>query len=145
MRGDMIIEMIGYLGSVLALVSFLMASVVKLRVVNSVGSLIFAIYALIIHSYPTALMNGCLVLINLYYLRRLRNKEHHYDLLHVSGQESFLGYLLEHYRQDIQKCFPGLKADPKEANRAYLICCDGETAGIFLGREKNGQMDVLLD
>lgn len=145
MRGDMIIEMIGYLGSVLALVSFLMASVVKLRVVNSVGSLIFAIYVLIIHSYPTALMNGCLVLINLYYLRRLRNKEHHYDLLHVSGQESFLGYLLEHYRQDIQKCFPGLKADPKEANRAYLICCDGETAGIFLGREKNGQMDVLLD
>ena len=61
-----VIEAIGYLGSALVLISFLMASVVKLRVVNAVGSTIFAVYALIIRSYPTALMNVCLVLINLH-------------------------------------------------------------------------------
>ena len=61
MDSGMIIEMIGYLGSVLVLISFLMSSVVKLRVINAVGSLVFAGYALIIHSYPTALMNFCLV------------------------------------------------------------------------------------
>ena len=44
------IETIGYLGSSLVLVSFLMASVAKLRIVNSVGSVIFTIYAFIIHS-----------------------------------------------------------------------------------------------
>lgn len=145
MRADTLVELIGYLGSVLVLVSFLMASVVKLRVVNSVGSMIFAIYALVIHSYPTALMNGCLVLINIYYLRRLGNKENHYHLLRVSCQESFLSYLLEHYQQDIQKCFPGLEVDLEQVNRAYLVCCDGATAGIFLGRERDGEMEILLD
>ncbi len=133
------------MGSVLVLASFLMSSVVKLRVVNSVGSLIFAIYALVIHSYPTALMNVCLVLINLYYLRRLGNKENHYDLLNVANRESFLIYILEHYRQDIQKCFPGLEVDLAQANWAYLVCCDASPAGIFLGREKDGVLDILLD
>ena len=71
MNTNMIIEAVGYLGSLLVLVSFLMVSVVKLRVVNTVGSFIFMVYALIIRSYPTAIMNFCLVLINLRFLYRL--------------------------------------------------------------------------
>ena len=51
MTKEMIIEAVGYLGSFLVLVSFLMTSVVKLRIVNTIGSLIFMIYALIIKSY----------------------------------------------------------------------------------------------
>lgn len=145
MSGPAILELVGYLGSVLVLVSFLMASVVKLRVVNSVGSLIFAVYALLIHSYPTAFMNVCLVLINLYYLRKLGNKENHYDLLRTDSQDNYLAYLLEYYRPDMEKCFPGLKVDQTRANRAYLICCDGAPAGIFLGREEDGELDILLD
>ena len=47
-----IIEAVGYLGSTLVLVSFLMSSVLRLRLVNTAGSLIFAIYALIIRSCP---------------------------------------------------------------------------------------------
>ena len=70
MNTSTIIEMVGYLGSFLVLVSFLMVSVVKLRIVNTVGSLIFMIYALIIKSYPTAIMNFFLVLINLHFLYR---------------------------------------------------------------------------
>ncbi|MCR4607972.1 MAG: YgjV family protein, partial [Oscillospiraceae bacterium] len=66
MNTKIIIEAVGYCGSLLVLVSFLMTSVVKLRVVNTIGSAIFAIYALIIHSYPTAIMNICLVAINLH-------------------------------------------------------------------------------
>ncbi|NBH81388.1 hypothetical protein D7X88_00395 [bacterium C-53] len=71
MDTQMIVEMIGYFASFLILVSFLMTSVVKLRIVNSAGALIFAVYALIIRSYPTAVMNLCLVGINMYYLYKL--------------------------------------------------------------------------
>ncbi len=60
-----LIEAFGYLGSFLVLVSMLMTSVMKLRIINTIGSTIFTIYALIIHSYPTAFMNFCLILINL--------------------------------------------------------------------------------
>ena len=71
MNVSTIIEMVGYLGSVLVVVSMLMSSVIKWGVVNTVGSGIFAVYALIIHSYPTALMNFCLVTINVYNLIKL--------------------------------------------------------------------------
>ena len=77
------IEMIGYLGSSLVLVSFLMASVAKLRIVNSIGSVIFTIYAFIIHSYPTAIMNICLVLINIYYLVKLSNTSVDYTCIKI--------------------------------------------------------------
>ena len=60
------IELFGYLGSTLVVCSMLMASVVKLRVINMIGSVISGIYALIIGSFPLALMNFCLIIINFY-------------------------------------------------------------------------------
>lgn len=71
MSTAMIIELVGYLGSILVVVSMLMTSVVRLRIINSVGAGIFTVYALIIQSYPTALMNFCLVVINIYNLVRI--------------------------------------------------------------------------
>ena len=100
------VEMIGYLGSILVVVSMLMSSVVKLRVINTIGSGIFAAYALMIHSYPTALMNACLVGINLYNLARLNQKDRAYDLTEAATGDGLLGYLLDHYREDIRSSAP---------------------------------------
>ena len=113
MNSSMMIEMVGYLGSVLVLVSFLMASVVKLRVINSVGGLIFAVYALLIRSYPTALMNFCLVGINLYYLARLRYPDRHYTLIEERKDSSVLRAFLEHYAEDIAACIEKVWSDEK--------------------------------
>ena len=140
-----IYEIIGYVGSALVLVSFLMASVVKLRVVNSVGSLIFATYALLIKSYPTMIMNICLVLINLYYLWKLRNKEPNYRLVPVRSEGSYVDAFLTAHREDIVRCFPGRNWNQEELNRAFLVCQGDTTAGLLLGREENGVLDVALD
>ena len=78
MNGSFWIELIGYIGSTLVVVSMLMSSVVRLRIINTTGSVIFAIYALIIRSYPTALMNFFLVGINIYQMIRLTNKKNNY-------------------------------------------------------------------
>ena len=71
MDTQMIVDLVGYFASLLVLVSFLMTSVIKLRIVDSIGALIFAVYAVIIRSYPTALMNLALVGINMYYLYKI--------------------------------------------------------------------------
>ena len=139
------VEIIGYIGSALVLVSFLMASVVKLRVVNAVGSGIFAAYALIIHSYPTMIMNICLVLINLYYLWKLRNSEPNYRMLRLSPQDGFLSAFLERHQTDIAECFPGREWNLSALNRAYLVCHGDETAGVLLGTEQNGVLNIALD
>ena len=140
-----IYEIIGYVGSALVLVSFLMASVVKLRVVNCIGSFIFAVYALLIHSYPTMIMNICLVLINLYYLWKLRNSEPNYRLVSLRPGEGFVEFFLREYREDIAKCFPGRNWDDSELNRAILVCHGDVPAGLLLGRERDGELDIALD
>lgn len=139
------VEMIGYLGSILVVVSMLMSSVVKLRVINTIGSGIFAVYALMIHSYPTALMNACLVGINIYNLVRLNQKDRAYDLTQAAPEDGLLGYLLDHYREDIRAYFPGFTG-AEEADRAYVVFCGGDPAGLLLGTEVGqGTLKVRLD
>ena len=65
MNPQLVWEIIGYVGSALVLVSLLMSSVIKLRIINTIGSLVFCIYAIAIQSYPTAVMYVVLVLINI--------------------------------------------------------------------------------
>ena len=48
----MLIEIFGYIGSVLVVVSLLLSSIVKLRVVNTIGSIVSGIYALIVGALP---------------------------------------------------------------------------------------------
>lgn len=139
------IEIIGYLGSALVVVSMLMSSVVKLRVINTIGSSIFAVYALMIHSYPTALMNGFLIGINIYNLVKLTQIDRSYDLVEGAQGESLLRYLLDYYWEDIRTYFPDFSAD-NGANRAYMVCCNGNPAGVLLGTDNGqGTLQVLLD
>ena len=145
MTSEFIIEMVGYLGSALVLVSFLLTSVVKLRIVNTVGSVIFAIYALIIRSYPTAVMNFCLVAINLYYLWKMTKAEKVYDLTRVDNKDEYLKYLLGLYGEDIRETFPGSNLDPLGFNRAFVISCDGKPVGITLGKDEGENLDLVLD
>ena len=68
MSTALMIEIFGYIGCIFVIISMLMTSVVKLRVINTVGSSISAVYAMIGHSYPLAVDNASLVVINIYNL-----------------------------------------------------------------------------
>lgn len=145
MTKELAIELFGYLGSFIVLVSFLLTSVFKLRVVNTIGSLIFMTYALIIRSYPTAIMNLCLVLINLHFLWKMSHTRNEYDLVEVKHDDSFLQHLLTHYHDDIQKCFPNITSDYSTMNRGYIVTCQEKPVGITLGIENDNNLDLLLD
>ncbi len=149
MNSSMIIEAVGYIGSALVLVSFLMVSVRRLRIVNSIGSIIFTAYDFIIHSYPTAIMNLCLVGINVYYLIKMGNTSEttrNYDLVKVSPEDGMLTYTIDRLKEDIQQCFPGIHLDLSNANLAYMICYNGAPAGIFVGNKRaDNCVDIILD
>lgn len=67
--GISLTEWVGYLASVLVLISFTMKSVNKLRVVNSTGALMFVVYGVMLQiSWPIIITNGAIIGINLYYL-----------------------------------------------------------------------------
>lgn len=146
MTNEMILELIGYFASFLVLVSFLMSSVVKLRIINLVGSLIFAVYAVLIGSYPTAVMNFCLVGVNIYYLIRLTKKDQYYMMLPTALDDSYFLHFLDFYRQDIQTFFPSFQLAPDHSNVAYFVYCDMVAAGAMIGRDLgDGTLEMALD
>lgn len=146
MNTSAIIETAGYLGSVLVVVSMLMSSVVKLRIINTIGSTVSATYALIIHSYPLALMNICLVIINIYNLAKLLKSANHYNLVQAKTDDTFLEYFLNYYKNDIQNFFPEKNTNISLADTAYIIYCDTSPAGILLGKkEGKDTLGILID
>ena len=115
-----------------------MTSVFRLRVVNTVGSVIFMIYALIIHTYPTAIMNLCLALINIHFLWKMRHTGKEYDLVSVEPCDKYLQYVLARQYEDIKTCFQGIDLPPdQDANEIGLgVYSDecrgaGETDGVI--------------
>ncbi len=146
MDKQVLLELFGYLGSFLVIVSMLMTSVVKLRIINTVGSVIFCIYALCIHSYPTAAMQVCLIAINLFSLYKLNNTKKEYVAVSVKSNDGFISYFLNENSSDIKNFFPDFSM-PEDNDRVYLIMCSGVPAGIFsasaAGISESGSADAL--
>ena len=64
------VEWIGYMAMAIVLISFLMKSVIKLRIVNALGGLLFVIYGFLLEpvSLPIILTNTAIICIHIYYL-----------------------------------------------------------------------------
>lgn len=162
-----IIEMIGYLGSALVIVSMLMTSVIKLRIINTAGSVIFAVYAFIIHSYPTAVMQLFLIAINVFNLYKLYNTKKEYSAVNLNWGDSFLTHFIQENKDDILKFFPEAEGlicrseghnksyfdaandesfiDDFVPNFTYIVCCGSVPAGVFIGKKTDGSVKVLVD
>lgn len=143
----MVIELIGYLGSALVVFSMLMTSIVKLRVVNTVGCVIFTAYALVIGSYPTALMNFCLIGINAFQLFRLFRNQKQYDLIETDIGDGYVSYFIEKNLKDIRTWFPDFSAQGLRADMVFLACCDNNPASVFIGKRGSApdETEILLD
>lgn len=73
---DIYLEIFGYIGTALVILSMLMTSMLKLRIINMCGGLISLIYAILRNTWPVAVMNFCLIAINLVQtIRQLRQKD----------------------------------------------------------------------
>ena len=145
MNAKTALEIFGYIGSALVVISMLMSSIVKLRIINSIGSFISFVYALLCGAKPLALMNICLIIINLYGLYKLLRSKKAYELVKGTGEESFVRYFLERYGDDIRKFFPDFRKEEAAGQKAFLTCCGDEPAGLMLGDEKGGTLDILVD
>ncbi len=146
MDTSLLIEIFGYIGSVLVVVSMLMSSVVKLRIFNMIGSVISGIYALISGAIPLMVMNVCLIAINLYNLYKLLKTTKEYDLVESSVEDTFLQYFVERYKEDIKVYFPEFDVNVRDYDTSFLVCCNGTPAGLFLGKKlEDGVVDIGID
>lgn len=145
MDPKVILEIVGYIGSVLVVVSMLMTSVVKLRLINMIGSVISIVYAAIVHAYPLAIMNFCLVVINVYNLYKLLHTKKEYAVVQVSADDSFVKFFIDEYKTDINNYFADFTS-LSGCNNVHMVCCGTTPVGIIAGSETSGtDLNVKLD
>lgn len=129
------LEIFGYIGTALVIISMMMTSVLKLRIINMCGGVISLIYAVLTNTWPVAVLNACLVCINFVQtIRKLRKKDS-LTFAKVSTSDGSFKYFLSYFENDIKKF---LNADDLSADdSAYLIFSANQTVGFIAG-EKNG-------
>ena len=64
------LELFGYLGSLLIILSMMFTSINKLRIINIIGSIISLTYSIIVDAWPIVILNASLITINMYHLIR---------------------------------------------------------------------------
>lgn len=64
-------DIVGYLASLLLMISFTLKKLTTLRIVNTLGCICFVIYGVMLSvAWPIVITNGFIVLVNLYHLSK---------------------------------------------------------------------------
>lgn len=141
-----ILELIGYLASVLVAVSLTMSNIVRLRILNLLGAITFAVYGVLITAWPVAFMNTLIVFINIYYLLQMRNAKEYLKLVTTSADDEYLNYVLSFHREAIAANQPEFQFNPSRDDVCALVLRDTVPAGLFIGSPSaSGEMSVKLD
>lgn len=139
-------ELVGYVASGLVAVSLTMSSILRLRVINLLGSAAFTVYGVLIHAYPVAVVNLFIVFINLYYLRKMLGTREYFRLLGVEPTSEYVRYFLGFYDQEIRRFLPHFSYTPSEGQVTLFILRDLVPAGLFVGEPgEGGRLHVRLD
>jgi hypothetical protein len=145
MEQAVVYELIGYLASLLVAISLMMSAIVKLRVINLIGSFTFTIYGVLIDAWPVAFMNAFIVFVNLYYLVKIYRDDQYFELLRTSDESTYLIKFLQFYKDHIKKYQPEFSFE-KTYNYSVFVLSDMVPAGLILGNiDKNGTLEMDLD
>lgn len=67
-------ELFGILGTVLILIGFLSDSEKRIRIFDMAGSALFVLYGVLIGAYSNILLNGILIIVHIFKLRKIGKK-----------------------------------------------------------------------
>ncbi|RQD89579.1 hypothetical protein D5R95_02110 [Methanosalsum natronophilum] len=103
-------EIIGYVGSALWVVSFMMSNTFKLRLFNLFGATTYVAYGMLIGATPLAVVNGIVGLLNVYHLMYMRYIDSSFDMLEIPVKGSrYVERFLKQHEKQIQKIYPNFK------------------------------------
>ncbi|KGQ71161.1 hypothetical protein A1D23_00135 [Chelonobacter oris] len=70
----MSIEILGYVATAFVVVSFLLNSILPLRIVNAIGATMYIVYGALIDSLPVVLLNVFITLVHIYQIIKLKRQ-----------------------------------------------------------------------
>lgn len=141
------LDLFGWAGSALLIISLLQTRVLRFRVLNLAASLSLVLFNALVGVWPMVGMNIATSLINLWFILALlrdRHDESAFDVLQVSPEEAYLQHFLRLHTTDIERFHPtyaGVEPD----DLAFQILRGDETVGVVLIRRDGDEARVQLD
>lgn len=145
MNSQTLFEIIGYTASVLIAISLMMKSLIRLRIINGIGALVFVVYGFLIKAYPIAFLNALIVVIDLYYLLKMLQRSEYFSLMEVTPDSTYLHFFLDFHYEDIRKFFPSFSYQGQPEDLTCFILRDTIPAGLIIIRPIGNKGSVLLD
>lgn len=144
------LEVVGWIGSAILIISLLQSRLLRLRQLNLVASVLLVTYNLALGVWPMVAMNLAIVAINVWHLVRLVRTRHdpaHYDVVEVVPDDGYLAHVLAHRRADIARFNPDFAWDgTRPGALAFLVLRDDETVGVVLAHDAgDGVAEIALD
>ena len=138
--------MIGYIASAIIAVSMTMNSILKFRLINLAGAIIFSTYGWLIGAWPVGILNTFIAAVDVYYLSSFYKKKELFEILEVRPENRYLKRFLDFYDKDIQRFFPGFVYTPELNTVSFFTLRDMAVAGVFLAHRKDDDtLSVGLD
>lgn len=145
MDNQTLFEIIGYLASIIIAISLLMKSLIRLRIINGIGALFFVVYGILIQAYPVAVLNGIIVIIDVYYLLQMLKRSDYFTIMEVSSKSTYLNFFLDFHAEDIQNYFPEFNYLPDTSDLIFFVLRNTIPAGLIILRKQGNKGLVLLD
>jgi len=140
------IQMIGYTASIIIAISMTQNSIVKFRWINLAGATMFSTYGFVFGAYPVGVLNGFIMVVDLYYLKKIYFKKDIFDTLEIRKDNKYLLKFLDFHQHEIEKSFPGFSYKPDINTISFFVLRNTAVAGIFLAHEEGGNiLKVGLD
>ncbi|MCL3782360.1 hypothetical protein EMN47_18415 [Prolixibacteraceae bacterium JC049] len=139
------LELFGYVASVVTAVSLTMSSIIRLRWVNMAGSAMFCIYGFLIGALPVALLNLFIAFVNVYYLTKIYREKDHFSIIPSSADDHYLKEFINLNEKEIKKYNPGFSLGA-DNSLALMIHRNLALAGVFVAQKTDSKtLEVALD
>ena len=141
------LDLFGWFGSALLIISLLQTRVLRFRLLNLFASLSLVLFNGVLGVWPMVGMNLATTAINLWFIVKMTRERHDlsaFEVLQVGPREAYFEHFLKVHGRDIAKFYPqwsGTEAD----DLAYQVEKSDETVGIVLIRPVGDVAQVLLD
>ncbi len=142
------IEILGYAASLLVALSLSMKSVARLRALNLLGALVFAVYGWLLDVYPVMVVNAYIAVINIVFLLKMQpGRSEAFELLAIASPDNrYLRRFLDFHAGDIRRFFPRFSLDELSDPVVVFILRDMLPVGLVIGRHTGqGTFTVDLD
>ncbi|MEO5852170.1 MAG: hypothetical protein ABIQ15_06615, partial [Nocardioides sp.] len=130
------LDLFGWFGSALLIVSLLQTRVLRFRLLNLCASLSLVVFNGLLGVWPMVGMNLATTAINSWFIVKMVRERHDdevFEVLQVGPQEAYFQHFVKVHARDIEKFYPRWQGS-EDHDLAFQVEKGDETVGIVLIR-----------